>query len=345
MPRAFVIGGRGQSGLAISQRLVAGGWAVTATANGTEPDAGVAPGVRWVAFDRANDELAPLVEEGTDAVVDVTSFTVDLARQLIGLGERVGCAVVLSTLSVYSDAEGRSLDTAEDDAGFPDWPVPIPESQPTLPPGADGYSERKAAVEQVLRDEAPWPVAIMRPGAIHGRHSRHLREWYFLKRALDGRRTVVLPYEGAHPFQPIATVNLAELVALAAEQRSGLTFNCGDLDPPSPAEISSIVDDLMDFRTERVLVPGAVEAENVGNHPWAAPRPVVSDMTLAEQELGYRQPATYAEALRDTVAWAVEAVAGAEWHEVFPTLARYPGDMFDYAAEDAFLSSHPSTGA
>lgn len=337
MPSAFIIGGRGQSGLAIARRLVAGGWSVAATTGGDEPPPEQAPGVGWVHFDRAGDELAPLVPEGTDAVVDVTAFTADHARQLIGLGDRVGCAVVLSTLSVYSDAAGRSLES-EDEAGFPDWPDPIPESQPTLPPGDEGYSERKVAVERLLRTEAPWPVTLLRPGAIHGRYSRHLREWYFLKRVLDGRARVVLPYEGAHPFQPIATVNLAELAALAAEHRSDLTFNCGDLDPPAPVEISEIVDDLTGHRTERVLVAGPVAAPNVGNHPWAVPRPVVADMSLAQAELGYRQPATYAEAMRDTVAWAVEAVAGRDWREVFPTLARYPGDLFDYAAEDAFLA-------
>jgi nucleoside-diphosphate-sugar epimerase len=344
MPKAFVIGGRGQSGIAIGQRLVAGGWTVTATANGRQPDAGVAPGVTWARFDRSADDLAPLVEEGTDVVVDVISFKLDHARQLAGLGDRVGGAVVLSTLSVYSDAGGRSLDTAEDDATFPDWPVPVPESQPTLPPGDERYSEQKAAVEQFLRDEAPWPVAILRPGAIHGRYSRHLREWYFIKRALDGRRTAVLPYEGASAFQPTATVNLAELAALAAERGSGGTYNCGDLDPPSPAEISGIIDDLMGVRTERALVPGAITEENVGNHPWAVPRPVVSDMSAAQEELGYRQVASYAEAVTETVRWAVEAVEGRDWHEVFPRLAGYPGDLFDYAAEDAYLAARSPGG-
>lgn len=338
MPSAFVVGGRGQSGIAICRRLVAGGWSVTATTAGDEPDGAVAPGVRWVGFQREAGDLASVVPEGTDVVVHVMAFRAEHARELVELGDRIGGAVVLTTLSVYSDDAGRSLDAAEDEAGFPDWPVPIPESQPTLPPGDEGYSRGKAAVEQVLREEAPWPVAIVRPAAIHGPYGRHLREWYFLKRILDGRRAVVLPYRGAHVFHPTATVNLGELVALAAEQRASGTFNCADPDPPTPAEISGIVDGLMGWRTERVLVEGPAPAPTVGNHPWAVPRPVVADMSAAASELGYRPVATYEEALRTTLPWAVAAAERRDWREVFPTLAGYTPEIFDYAAEDEFLS-------
>jgi nucleoside-diphosphate-sugar epimerase len=340
MPSVLVVGGRGQSGLAICRRFVEGGWSVTATANGAHPDE---VGVRWITFDRNAGELLAVVPEGTDAVVDVVSFTATHAAQLAGLGNRVGAAVVVSTVSVYSDAAGRSLDTAEDDAAFPDWPVPIPESQVTLAAGDGGYSERKVAIEEYLREHATFPVTIVRPGAIHGRYGRHLREWYFLKRILDGRRTVVLPFDGANVFQPTASVNLAELVVLAAGQRADLTLNCGDLDPPTPARISAIVDEAMGWETERVLVAGPEPAPNVGSHPWAVPRPVVVDMSLAERELGYQQAATYEQAIAETLPWAVAATRDRSWEEVFPTLARYPTPMFDYAAEDAWLAARGST--
>lgn len=341
MPSAFVIGGRGQSGLAICRRLVERGWAVTATASGphlAEAD------VHWIEFDRKAGDLATVVPDGTDVVVDVVAFTKAHAAQLVALGDRVGGAVVLSTISVYTDADGHSMDAAEDDGDFPAWPDPIPESQVTLPPGDEGYSAGKVAVEQLLREEAPFPVTIVRPGAIHGRYGRHLREWYLLKRVLDRRRTVVLPYRGAHVFQPTATVNLAELVALAAERRprhpsEGLTLNCGDADPPAPARISEIVDELTGWETERVLLDGPAPAPQVGNHPWAVPRPVVVDMSLAARELGYRPLATYEQAIADTIPWAIDATEGRAWEDVFPTLARYPTPMFDYDAEDAWLAS------
>jgi nucleoside-diphosphate-sugar epimerase len=338
MPRALIIGGRGQSGRAIAQRLLTGGWEVTATARGPIPDDGGE--VTWVTLDRDQvDDFGAALPGDFDVVVDDVAFTPAHADQLISLGDRVGSAVVLSTVSVYTDGEGRALDHA-DETGFPEWPDPIPVDWPTLAPG-DGYSAGKAAVELALRERAPWPVSIVRPGAIHGRHSRHLREWYLIKRILDRRRQVVLPFGGATIFQPTATVNMAELVALAAAQPGDRTLNCGDPNPPTAAGISEVIDDLMDWRTERVLIDGPEPAPTVGNHPWGVPRNVVVDMTSASQALGYEPPATYAEAVADTVGWAISSVGDGEWRDVFTTLAGYPTDMFDYAAEDAWLAAYP----
>jgi nucleoside-diphosphate-sugar epimerase len=244
----------------------------------------------------------------------------------------------VSTLSVYTDSQHRSLGDATDEASFPAWPVPIPEDWPTLAPGDDNYSTRKAAMEAVLLERAAWPVTILRPGAIHGRRSRHLREWYFIKRVLDGRRQVVLPFNGASIFQPTSTTNLAELVRLAANAPGDRTLNCGDLDPPTVSSMSSTIDDLMSWSTERVLVSGAEPEPTVGNHPWNVPRPVVADMSRAQNDLGYRQAFTYQEALSETLQWALSACVGRDWREVFPRLAGYPTDLFDYDAEDRFLA-------
>jgi nucleoside-diphosphate-sugar epimerase len=338
MRSALIVGGRGQSGLAIGRRLVDDGWTVTATTSGPIPDQAAAPGVAWVPLDRDQaGGLEPVVGGVIDVVVDVTAFQPRHAVQLLALGDRIGSAIVLSTLSVYTDSEGRTLD-ASDVIDFPAWPVPIPEEWPTVPGSDASYSARKAAIEELLRRDAPWPVTIVRPGAIHGRHSHHLREWYFIKRAIDHRKQVVLPFRGESVFQPTASVNLAELVSLAAARPGRRTLNCGDMDPPTVAQISCIVDDLMGCKTGRELVDGPPPEPNVGDHPWAVPRPVVADMSRARSELGYRQRSTYRDALAQTLPWAVGAASGRDWRQVFATLAGYPVDLFDYDAEDRYLS-------
>jgi len=337
VPAAVVIGGRGQCGLAIGRCLRDHGWRVVATASVPVADRTVVPGVEWV--DSVGDALDAL--GGTaDAVVHTTAFTAADARSLIAVGDRIGSAVVLSTVSVYSDSVGRSLDTAEDPESFPDWPVPIAEDQPLLPAGVEGYSAQKVAVETILREEAPWPVTIIRPGAIHGPHSRHLREWYFIKRVLDRREVVILPFAGRSVFQPTAVANLAELVRLAVSRPGSRVLNCGDLDPPTVHEISVLVDQAMGWSTERMVVPGPEPAPTVGNHPWAVPRPVIVDMRRAQAELGYRQPNTYAQGLARALEWAVEACAHRDWRDVFTTLTAYP-DLFDYPAEDRYLEGCP----
>jgi nucleoside-diphosphate-sugar epimerase len=339
MSRAVIIGGRGQCGHAIGQRLVAEGWTVTATTTGPCPDPAAFPGIAWLTLDRDNDDVARAANVDTDVVIDTVAFTRVHAEQLIALGDRIGSAIVLSTLSVYTDPQGRTLDESTDEASFPAWPLPIPEDYLTLSPSDASYSTRKAAIEDALRHRAPWPVTIVRPGAIHGSHSQHLREWYFIKRVLDRRRQVILPFNGESIFQPTATVNLAELVALAAKSPAGRTVNCGDLQAPSVAQISAIVDDLMNWSTERQVVAGPEPAPTVGNHPWGVPRPVVADMTRAQTELGYREQSSYGDALAETLTWVLSACAGRDWREVLPRLAAYPTNLFDYEAEDAYLAS------
>lgn len=334
MRRALVIGGRGQCGLAIGERLRDDGWDVTATTTGAVAQVPAVSGITWKALsDAPIDSLA----DGVDVVVHTRACSRADALALVALGDRIGSAVVISTLSVYTDTAGRSLDTATDADTFPHWPVPIRENWPLLQPADEGYSRQKAAVESVLRQQAPWPVTIVRPGAIHGPHSRHLREWYFVKRVLDRRPTVVLPFGGQSIFQPTATANLAELVRLAAHHPGHRALNCGDLDPPTVAEISAIVDEVMGWRTERVAVSGPEPSPTVGNHPWAVPRPVIADMREATTELRYRQPVDYATAVASTIPWAIDACQGRDWRQVFPVLSNYP-DLFDYPAEDRYLA-------
>lgn len=62
-------------------------------------------------------------------------------------------------------------------------------------------------------------------------------------------------------------------------------------------------------------------------------------MTAAERELGYRPVVSYADSLAPTVKWLSGRLAGREWREAFPGLAKYQVDFFDYAAEDAWLAS------
>jgi GAF domain-containing protein len=60
-------------------------------------------------------------------------------------------------------------------------------------------------------------------------------------------------------------------------------------------------------------------------------------MTAAERELGYRPVVSYAESLPETVAWLRTQLADDDWQSRFPLLARAYPDLFDYAAEDAWL--------
>ena len=112
-----------------------------------------------------------------------------------------------------------------------------------------------------------------------------------------------------------------------------------DPDAPTVAEIARAIDTVMGVEREDVLVDGPPPAPGVGDTPWSVPVPIVCDMGAAERELGYRAVVRYAETLPETVAWIEGHLAGRDWREAYPKMAQSYGDLFDYAAEDAWFTA------
>ncbi|MEU7054170.1 NAD-dependent epimerase/dehydratase family protein [Streptomyces eurythermus] len=340
MRKAVVIGAAGQIGRPVVDALARDGWAVTAVSRGGGRDAGWDEGVRTARLDRADgDALAALVGDGCELLVDVVAYDAGHARQLTSLADRIGSAVVISSVSVYEDGAGRGFDTQGEPDGFPVYPVPVPETQPAVAPGDATYSTRKAALEaQLLAAGDTFPVTVLRAGAVHGPYSPLPRELYFVKRNLDGRKRRVLAYRGESRFHPSSTRTIAELVRLAADRPGSRVLNACDAEAPTAAEIGAAVDAVMGAETRTVCLDGPPEG-SVGRTPWSVPLPVVFDMSAARRELGYRPVVSYADSLPETVEWLAASVRGRDWREAFPLLARAYPDLFDYAAEDAWWAA------
>jgi len=333
---ALIIGGTGQIGQAAARRLLAAGWRVRLAQRTAArlPD-DLATQVETVALDRdAPGGLAGAVAGGVDALVDTIAYDETHARQLLEVEADVGTLVVISSGSVYRDAGGRTLDEARE-TGFPRFPLPIGEDQPTVGPGPATYSTRKVALEQALLQGARRPVTVLRPFAIHGPGSTHPREWWFVKRILDGRRRIPVAWRGESRFHTTATANLAELIRVVAEAPGARVLNAVDPEALSVAEIGGVIADLYSAQLEFALLDGAPQ-KGVGGTPWSTPLPIVADMSRAEA-LGYRPVATYAEAIGPACRSA-EALA-AEGVEFVPYLRA----MFDYAAEDSRLDELSSS--
>ncbi|MBO1332376.1 NAD(P)-dependent oxidoreductase [Streptomyces sp. VRA16 Mangrove soil] len=341
MKKALVIGAAGQIGRPAVRALAEDGWEVTAASLGGGRDAHWPDAVRTVRLDREDgDAVAALVGDGVDLVVDLVAFTPEHGQQLAGLTDRIGSAVVVSSGAVYVDERGRGFHTQEEPDGWPQYPVPVPESWHTIAPG-DGYGARKVRIEQdLLALGERMPTTVLRATAVHGPYCRTPRELYFVKRNLDGRRTRVLAYNGASVFHPASVHNLAELVRLAAARPGSRVLNGADPDRPSVGEIGAMIDELMGVETESVLVDGPPPAPNVGDSPWAVPHSLIVDMSAAERELGYKPVTSYAEALPETVEWLTARLRERDWQDGFPKMvASYTTGIFDYAAEDAWLAS------
>ncbi|MFD7405833.1 NAD-dependent epimerase/dehydratase family protein [Streptomyces sp. NPDC059866] len=339
MKRAVVIGATGQIGRPAVRALAQDGWAVTAASRGGGRDVSWPDEVRTVRLDREDDAaLAAVIGENCDLVVDIVAYGDRHARQLTAMAGRVGSAVVISSVSVYEDGKGRNFDTQAEPDGFPEYPVPLPETQRTVPPGDTSYSTRKAALErELLAAGEQLPTTLLRAGAVHGPHCRTPRELYFVKRNLDGRRRRVLAYGGESRFHPVSVHTLAELVRLAAARPASRVLNACDDEAPTVADIAAAIDTVMGTETETVLVDGPPPAPTVGDSPWSVPVPVVCDMSAAQRELGYRPVVRYAETLPETVESIERQLSGRDWREAYPKMVQAYGDLFDYAAEDAWL--------
>jgi nucleoside-diphosphate-sugar epimerase len=332
--RAFLLGGTGKTGSRLATLLEARGWDVVVASRGQKP---VPEGLTHVAVDRDDaDSLRAALAPGADALVDFAAFEPEHAEQLLALRDLVGSVVVVSSGAVYADANGRSLEEVRDGETV-EFPVPIPERQPTVALGKDTYSSKKAKIERTLLDQRSLPATLVRAGAIYGPGDVNSREWHFVKRALDGRNVIVLAHRGESCFHPVAAENLAELLRLAAERPATRVLNAGDPEPPTVLEISRVIGDVLEHEWLEVLLPGPPHDDVVGANPWGVPRPWILDMTEAELQLGYRAVTTYARAVRATVQWLVEATDGRDWRDVLPGAAAVYEKLFDYGAEDAFL--------
>ncbi|MGW0567212.1 NAD-dependent epimerase/dehydratase family protein [Streptomyces tauricus] len=361
----MVIGATGQIGRAAVGALARDGWEVTALSRGGGRDEAWPDEVRTVRVDRSDDPaLAAAVGDGCDVLVDMVAYGPEHARQLTALAGRVGSAVVISSVSVYEDDEGRTFDSQTEPGGFPRYPVPLTEDQRTIAPGEASYSTRKAGLERELLARADrLPTTVLRAGAVHGPHCRTPRELYFVKRNLDGRARRVLAFGGGSRFHPAGVHTVAELVRLAAARPGTRVLNAVDPDAPTVAEIAGAIDAVMGAAPETVLVDGPPPAPGVGDTPWSVPHPVVCDMAAAERELGYRPVTRYADRLPETIAWIERRLAeagrsagsgtdrdradgartggartGGDWREAYPKMFANYGDLFDYASEDAWLA-------
>ncbi|MBV8423839.1 MAG: NAD(P)H-binding protein [Candidatus Eremiobacteraeota bacterium] len=332
--RAFLVGGSGQIARAVAERLLRDGWEVVCAQRGDALPELVELGATSVSLDRnLPGALQAAVAEGADAIIDTVAFDDTHAEQLLEIQDVVGQLVVISSASVYCDDDGRTLDEAKSFADSPVMPNPITEKQRTTEPGPQTYSTKKVALENALFVGARVPLTIVRPCAIYGTPTKHPREWWLVKRRLDGRQRVPLAAPD-RTFHTSATPNIAEVIRAALHARFRGILNAGDPDPPSVRQIAQTIASALDWGCEFVDVPS--DAEDVGVTPWSGVTFVVA--MEAARRIGYVPATSYPHYAPEVCRWLIEAAKDRDWREIFPVL-KYYGEMFDYAREDEWLSA------
>jgi nucleoside-diphosphate-sugar epimerase len=271
--RAFILGGTGQIGRAVARNLLDQGWRVVVAHRGrrSPPPELVEGGASVCILGREQPgDLAHALADGADALIDIVAFTRSHGDQLLNVQGSVGAFVVISSAGVYRDAAGRALDEAAQN-GFPEMPEPIPETQSTVDPGPTTYSTRKVALERALLDLAVVPVTVLRRCAFHGIGSRYPREWWLVKRVLDGRRNIPVMYRGSSRFHTSAVANIAALVHTALEVPGSRVLNIGDPDAPSVAEIANLIARHLRYEGTFVNASDSGNPSMIGGTPWSVP--------------------------------------------------------------------------
>jgi nucleoside-diphosphate-sugar epimerase len=331
LTRTVAIIGAGQIGYAAANAFAFEGWEVTVHAR-SRPQWQLGSFRRYI----AGEDAAPRA----DVVLDTIAFDAeDIGRYD---PDAVGRLIVVSSASVYRDARGRTLDEAAQN-GFPEFDGPIREDNPRVAPGPETYSTRKVRMENRAQDLFAERATILRPCAIYGKYSRHPREWWFVKRFLDGRAKIPLALNGKSQFHTTSASEIGEFAENAATWEWGGAFNLGAENPPTVMEIAKAIAAIIGVETEIVPFDGFPD-EFIGRTPWSVPRPftVSIDKALAAGDgfgaaTGVGMNYT-GQPLDSAINWLAERNP-ADWRAAFPQLAAYPWDLFDYDAEDRFLAS------
>jgi nucleoside-diphosphate-sugar epimerase len=344
--RAVVLGGTGGIGSQVARELVGasgrGGddWTVEIVSRhgGPVADELVAAGAVARPGDRRDTALLrELLRPGADLVVDTVGATRDDALQLAPFLDDVGSTVFVSSKAVYADEQGRHANSLD----RPVFGGAVTELQPTVSPAdgdptsRDGYGGAKVAAEQVLLDHGA-PVTVLRPSKVYGVGIGRPREWFVVRRVLDGRERVLLADHGRGVDHTTAASGIGSLVRLVADAPDRRILNVADETAPDALEIVRTVAGHLDHTFDEVLL-GEDAPAFVGVTPWSTPSPFVLDTTAA-RSLGWVPP-RFAEAVRPEVDWLVETAHRTPADGDVPWASDPFWDrMFDYGPEDAALA-------
>ncbi|WP_205683915.1 NAD-dependent epimerase/dehydratase family protein [Cryobacterium aureum] len=305
--RAVILGGTGAIGGATAATLAAQGWAVDVT--GRDP-ASMPPeltraGVQFHSVER-NDVTAieHLVGQGVDLLVDLLAYRAADVRALLPVMGSAASSVLISGRAVYVDPRGNHINSEV----APQFPLPIVESTPTLPPAADdvdpfsreGYAPSKVAAELTALHSG-LPITIIRLSKVHGRWARNSRTRQIVDAMLGGQQIIELAARGSSIDHLTAAANTAALIAIVAAKPGQRVLNSADPDTPTAEQIVQAIGARLGWTGTIDLLARTADPQR-GRHPWLTTHPIVLDTTAATQ-LGYVPVATGIDLLEDEIDW------------------------------------------
>jgi nucleoside-diphosphate-sugar epimerase len=339
--RILLIGGNGFIGRFLATALTQQGHVVGIFHRGTNT---LPSGFEEIRGDRSQLSASAHALRGfaPEVVIDLVISSGPQAEELIkifrGVARRV---VMLSSIDVY-----RTVGVAHGTETGPLQELPLTEESelrrslhPYSPESlqimrrifswaTDDYD--KIPAERVVMNDNELPGTVLRLPMVYGPGDPLHRFYPVVKRIADGRRHIIFGDAQAAWRSPRGYVaNVAAAIALAATdlRAAGRIYNVCEEPPFSELEWARKIAAEMHWRGEFVVLPmertprHLLQPGNYAQH-WTA------SSARIRRELGYAEPVTMEEAIRQTIAWEKENP---------PTL---PLAKFDYPAEDAALAVH-----
>jgi nucleoside-diphosphate-sugar epimerase len=305
-----------------------------------------APGPREIFGDRRRlaDSATELRALAPDVVIDLILSSGAQAREMMtvfrGATSRV---VALSSCDVY-----RACGVTHGLEEGPLEPLPLtetsalrtklqtyPAAQVQMLQQIFGWLDEaydKIPVEREILSQRDLPGTILRLPMVYGPGDPLHRFHPIVKRVADDRRTILFSEDMAQWRATKGYVeNVGAAIALAAvsNRAAGRIYNVGEIDTLSELEWAERIAAALGWTSRFTLLPDArlppyLRAPGNTKQHW------VADTTRLREELGFQERVPRDEAIRRTV----------EWERAHPPTGFTP-HQFDYAAEDAALSSRP----
>ena len=337
--RILLIGGNGFIGRSLAAALQQDEHRVAIFHRGT---AALPPGLEEIRGDRnhVTDHAPDLKRLAPDVVIDLVLSSGPQAEELMTIFRgATGRVVMLSSCDVY-----RAIGITHGTESGPLQELPLTEESEVrrnlhpYPPDSmrmlrqifswatDDYD--KIPAERVVMSDSDLPGTVLRLPMVYGPGDPLHRFYPVVKRIADGRRHILFSEPQAAWLSPRGYVaNVAAAIALVAtDSRVGRLYNICEEPPFSELEWAKKIAAQMHWPGEFVVLPvermprHLLQPGNYAQH-WTA------TSARIRRELGYTEPVTIEEAIRQTIAWEKENP---------PTL---PLAQFDYAAEDAALAA------
>ncbi|KDA04865.1 NAD-dependent dehydratase [Microbacterium sp. CH12i] len=335
---ALVIGGTGPSGPKIVRGLLERGYDVTILHGGQHENGAIPPEVQHIHADpHFAETLLPAVEGRHD----------DLVLAQYGRLKTIVDVVSGRTprLIAIGGATGLAASTADPGWGPIGKPALLTEHR--ILPEHD-IEKNKIAYRMVeaqnhlfsAHRHGAFSATYLGYPPLYGPNQLAPQDWTVVRRALDGRATLVLPDGGLRLETRAYSQNVANAVLLAAdkpEESAGKRYIVTDPHTYTMRQRVEYIASLLGHTFEIIDLP------------WELARPAhplyrhirdhsLTDSMLIRAELGYTDEFAPADAVKSTVEWLLEnrpEPGGAVENQI--------GDPFDYDAEDRLV--HVARGA